>query len=191
MVEIRKNNTRATSGPPTLPSPPSAPQSRFASDPPSPSVAGSQSTFGKRMNWGPTSREAKKRKDMKMRVITQAPQSGWQRPVRQNVFRSRQGQQWKERLPESATELLARLYEALIMAKNCEVGAIYVFLNNVLQCVDEYPLSGSRVRLLEQVRSDQARREPSNAILDSGYRAHAVNCWRRVQHTSEYKRRLG
>lgn len=93
----------------------------FGSTPSSPSVAETQGTFGKKMNWGLTSRESKKRKELKMRVVTQNPSAGWQRSARQNVHRARQGQQWKEKLPDSATELLARLYEALIMAKNCEV----------------------------------------------------------------------
>lgn len=123
MLELRQNKARADSSPASLPT---TPRSRFVSNPPSPSIAESQSTFGKRMNWGLNSREAKKRKDLKMRVVTQAPQSGWQRPSRLNVVRTRQGQRWKERLPESATELLARLYEALIMAKNCEVSKVTV-----------------------------------------------------------------
>jgi hypothetical protein len=90
-------------------------------------------------------KEAKKRRDLKMRVVTQPsyPSSStssstilsqqarpqvYQRGQRQ-VISPRRGPRvitrtaWKERLPREATELLAKLYEALIMAKNCEVSS--------------------------------------------------------------------
>jgi len=99
-----------------------APQTRFTSTPSSPSAADSHGTFGKKSMWNTSSRESKRRKDLKMRVVTQPAGPGWQRIARQTGQKARQGHQWKERLPDFATDLLARLYEALIMAKNCEVG---------------------------------------------------------------------
>jgi hypothetical protein len=93
------------------------------------------STFGKKMTWSSStsqlgqgqtgwSKEAKKRKEMKMRVVTQPVGQGqsYQRPASRQLTIGRGARQWKQRLPSNATELLANLYETLIMAKNCEAS---------------------------------------------------------------------
>ena len=95
-------------------------------------------TFAKKMAWSSSSsqlgqgqvgwtKEAKKRKDLKMKVVTQPVGQGqsYQRPASRQLTMAKNARQWKQRLPSNATELLANLYETLIMAKNCEASRSY------------------------------------------------------------------
>lgn len=82
----------------------------------------------RKTSWASTSREAKRRKDLKIRVITQVPPTSTKlvrQTSRNDPSQCRQRQVVRDPLPTNSTELLTRLYEALIMSRNCEVSACF------------------------------------------------------------------
>lgn len=108
------------SAPPVSPHTPGKHSSGYTT----PSSGSSQVSMNRKPSMTASTREAKKRRDLKMRVVTQPePRNNQRNSMRWGANLGRNSRStWREALPENATDLLTKLYEALIMAKNCEVG---------------------------------------------------------------------